>query len=299
MATVYKSKKEAVRLLMKDQGEFGNSPQEMKFTVDYLSFFGYLSLYLLNNLTLEDLKASIKNFQKFFGIKADGVAGPMTLKAMAYPRCGCPDVLDVEQADHRQYMQMQEMAHEKQQKWLKTELTYFVDGYVTGLSKKVQDACIAESFKAWSDVCGIHVKRFTARNKKNADILVGVGRGKDHGFDGQGGTLAWAYLPDGNKQLRMRFDLAEIWVKDQFARGVWMLPVATHEAGHILGLSHSKVKDALMAPYYNPFVSVPKTEDDIKRIQALYGPSREGLQMNSATRTIVVKPGEDLLITCE
>ena len=58
MATVYKSKKEAVRLLMKDQGEFGNSPQEMKFTVDYLSFFGYLSLYLLNNLTLEDLKAS-------------------------------------------------------------------------------------------------------------------------------------------------------------------------------------------------------------------------------------------------
>ena len=299
MATIFKSKKEAVRLFVKDQGTEHQTREELKFTVDYLSFFGYLSLYLLNNLTLEDLKSALKKFQRTFGIKADGVAGPQTLKAMSYPRCGCPDVIDIDQKEHVQYVQVQEMAHEKQQKWKKTELTYYIDGYVKGLTKAMQNKFVAESFKAWSDVCGIHVKKCTARHKKSADILVGVGRGKDHNFDGQGGTLAWAYLPQGNKQLRMRFDLAEIWVPNQFDRGIWMLPVATHEAGHILGLTHSTVKDALMAPYYNPFVSVPQVDDDIKRIQRLYGKSSAPITNTDKVRTIVLKPGEELLVTCK
>lgn len=301
MRSVYTCKKEAVRLLLKEQPKDGTSPAAMKFAVDYLSFFGYLGVYLLRNLTVEDLKAAVKLFQRTFGLKADGVAGPKTLTAMHYPRCGCPDFIDEEKPEHVAYMHMREIAQENQQKWLKTELTYVIDGYVTGIAKKKQEEIIAEAFKSWTDVAGITICQCPKKSAKTADILIGVGKGKQHQFDGQGGTLAWAYLPQGkNRQLRMRFDLAEIWVPHQYDRGVWMLPVAAHEAGHLLGLDHSKVKEALMAPYYNPFVSSPQLNDDIHKVQQLYGKPRNAAAIEKhAGRTVTLRSGEEILIVCE
>lgn len=298
--TLYQSKKEAVRLLKQEYPE-GGQPQEMMFAVDYLTFFGYLGMYLLKNLTAEDLKSAVKLFQKTFGIKADGLAGPKTLTAMRYPRCGCPDFIDKERPDHVQYLEMREEVKNKQNKWMKQELKYVVDSYVTGIPQKVQDKIIAQSFKAWTDVAGIDICQCPKRDKKNADILVGTGIGKQYNFDGQGGTLAWAYMPEGaDRQLRMRFDLEEIWVQHQYERGVWMLPVATHEIGHLLGLDHSKVKEALMAPYYNPFVSSPQLKDDITRIQKLYGKPKNAAAIEKNTgRTVMLRSGEELLVICE
>lgn len=301
MPSIYKSKKEAVQLLLKDQPKDGTSPQAMTFAVDYLSFFGYLGIYLLRNLTAEDLKAAVKLFQRTFGLKADGLAGPKTISAMHYPRCGCPDFVDKEKPEHIEYMQLKERAKENQQKWLKDELVYLVDGYVTGIARKVQDEIISQAVKSWTDVAGIQIRKCSHKQKKNADIIISVGKGKDHNFDGQGGTLAWAYLPRGkNRQLLMKFDLSEIWVKDQYGRGIWMLPVAAHEFGHILGLDHSNKKEALMAPYYNPFVSSPQANDDVTKIQGLYGKPRNAAAITKHLgRSIVLRSGEELLVTCE
>jgi hypothetical protein len=69
----------------------------------------------------------------------------------------------------------------------------------------------------------------------------------------------------------MRFDLAETWVSNPQERGVLLFNVACHEFGHMLGLTHSKRKAALMAPYYSPTVAVPQWDDDILRVQARYG----------------------------
>ena len=48
------------------------------------------------------------------------------------------------------------------------------------------------------------------------------------------------------------------------------------ELGHSLGLSHSDVKSALMAPFYRGYeANIRLDEDDIKGIQALYGEKEE------------------------
>ena len=101
-----------------------------------------------------------------------------------------------------------------------------------------------------------------------------IGAGRRDQFDGPGGTLAWAQLPPGNSfngQLLCRFDEAETWVLNRNQRGVLLVNVACHEIGHLLGLRHSNVQTALMAPFYSPGVTKPQLKDDVTRIQRLYG----------------------------
>ena len=92
-------------------------------------------------------------------------------------------------------------------------------------------------------------------------------------FNGPGGELARA------TNGTITFDIDENWTflsqnisdaipkngKESFCLDV----VCLHEIGHILGLSHSKNPNDVMAPYYDRSSTTLK-EEDITRIKALY-----------------------------
>ena len=56
-----------------------------------------------------------------------------------------------------------------------------------------------------------------------------------------------------------------------------------------------------MAPYYNPFVSGPQDNDDIKRIQKLYGKNENAVGVKKETKNslaIELHKGQKLVVTC-
>jgi len=81
-------------------------------------------------------------------------------------------------------------------------------------------------------------------------------------------VLAHAFYPQSGET---HFDIEEQWVDEQ-TDGIDLMTVTAHELGHALGLGHSAVRGALMAPYYqgyDPDFSLP--DDDRQAIQSLYG----------------------------
>jgi len=179
------------------------------------------------------------------------------------PRCGCPDLV----------------TSGRPRKWAHNTLSYFIASRDEDLSQNTWDSIIAEAFDSWSRVANLKFVKIDKRN--SANILVDIGSGQRHNFDGPKGTLAWAYLPsrhDYTGQLLMRFDTDEDWIGSPIGQtviheeqGTLLLNVAAHEIGHILGLGHSNIETALMAPYYAESVRSPQENDDIPRIQELYG----------------------------
>jgi len=87
-------------------------------------------------------------------------------------------------------------------------------------------------------------------------------------------VLAHAFYPQSGET---HFDVEEQWVDGDtedidLMDGIDLMTVAGHELGHALGLGHSEVPGALMAPYYQgyePNFSLP--DDDRQAIQSLYG----------------------------
>lgn len=219
----------------------------------------YLQNYAHLNGSIDDQSIidATKSFQEYFDLDQDGLLGPKTLRAMTSLRCGVKDILRLQTEEAR---------------WRKNNLTYFIESYDSDLPKSTFDEIIFKAFQAWCEVADLKIQ---PTNSSKCDILVGTGQGRSSDFDGPSGTLAWAELPNGtDRRLLLKFDLDETWSDNPSKRGILLLNVATHEGGHNLGLVHSKVNGSLMGPYYSAKISKPQLNDDIARIQEIYGKNK-------------------------
>ncbi|XP_044266341.1 matrix metalloproteinase-19-like isoform X2 [Tribolium madens] len=232
----------------------------------YLSQYGYLggSTRSLNSSALTDervLRKAVEEFQSFAGLDVTGELDDRTLKEMQLPRCGVKDKVGTGDNRAKRYAL-------QGSRWKVKNLNYKISKYPKNLNTKEVDKEIHRAFSVWSQFTDL---TFTP-SKGGVHIEIRFESG-EHGdgdpFDGPGGTLAHAYFPVFGGDAH--FDAAEKWTIGSY-RGTNLFQVAAHEFGHSLGLSHSDVREALMAPFYRGYEPLFELhEDDIQGIQALYG----------------------------
>lgn len=235
----------------------------IKGVMEFLHRFGYLSLPndfessmypkhaiegRLGNWN-EAARGAMARYQHFHGlpVSLDGT-DERTLAQMCQRRCGHPDNI---------YGVAQQVM-----KWRKTNLTWKVINQTGDVPDNYVSAAFNAGYAGWSGCTPLTFTEVLAN--QDADITIVFKR-----LDTKGQVLAQAWFPEDG---RMEFDDSEDWS--------WVLPigrgqvdlatVVMHEAGHLIGLEHSTVRGAQMAPVY----AGPKRfleQDDITRAQSIYG----------------------------
>ncbi|KAL7077312.1 hypothetical protein ACQ4LE_003235 [Meloidogyne hapla] len=259
-------------------GDDEEKPVSDEKATKYLQEFGYVSPGELSNRGsgggfFDPLDDAIKKFQAFAHLPVTGKLDVKTKKKMAKKRCGMQDVEMISRNGASPF------------KWDKSIVTYTIHNFSPDLSSSRQRDAIRRAYQTWSAVIPVRFEETSGA----ADINVLFASGS-HGdpwpFDGRGGVLAHATMP---KDGKLHFDESENWAlgpedanKIGTSRYTDLYPVAVHEIGHTLGLSHSRVEDAIMAPFYQETVEngvyvMPRLKsDDIRAIQAIYGSGRGG-----------------------
>ncbi|XP_038045953.1 uncharacterized protein LOC119720369 [Patiria miniata] len=233
------------------------------------------------NVNEEEITAGIYKFQSMANIQATGECDEATKAMMNMPRCGFPDFDDDMDAKRKKRYSLHHT------KWSKTELTYRIDSVTSDIPDPSHVAnTLANALRVWSAVTTL---TFTNDPLDEAADLVinfhGQGHDVDVESDGPGGVLAFAYLPEDGTSF---FDDNETWSINNSPPGVDLFQVAVHEFGHSLGLLHSNITDAVMAPYYRGYdPNFSLHEDDIAGIQALYGVPNTTAELNSTSEPII------------
>ena len=215
---------------------------------------------------------ALKNFQSFNGLVVTGELDKATLAMMKKHRCGVPDNLSAglsaQTSGSAEYD-----AHPN--KWTKHNLTYGFLNYGPDLTAQQTRQAVEQAFALWAAETPLSFMRVNDAN--SADIRIRFVTG-DHGdgsaFDGGGGVLAHAFYPPPNSGALAgdaHFDDAETWTINVPTGSAYdLVTVAAHEFGHSLGLRHSSVSGALMAPYYGGPMRFLHS-DDIAGIKHQYG----------------------------
>ena len=267
----------------------GSKGKDVKLLKNYLNKFGYLNPVMSESEGLEFIPEpedgghpaisrlqsnnkskfdsatvrALKNFQEFNGVKPTGIVDEDTLEVMNRKRCGCQD-----QSAHADFS-----THPN--KWNKTNLTYGFLNFSPDIPQAQTRQAIEQAFALWAAETPLSFTRINDAN--SADIRIGFFTG-DHDagsdFDGAGGILAHAFFPPPNSGALAgdaHFDEVENWtINVPTGSATDLVTVAAHEFGHSLGLRHSSVAAALMAPSY----SGPRRilhSDDVQGIQRHYG----------------------------
>ncbi|KAL0285515.1 UNVERIFIED_CONTAM: Metalloendoproteinase 1 [Sesamum angustifolium] len=262
----------------------GNKTKDIHHLKHYLHQFGYLDYpnqTHANNNDFDDLlESALKTYQLNYHIKPTGAVDAETIAKMVTPRCGNPDIVrgtntmrsrsNKRQNSSPSTTSIHTVSHYSffpgNLRWSpsKTHLTY---GFEPNTPTTAIDA-VVRAFAKWDSATHFTFSR--AQNNQKPNMVIGFHR-RDHRdgypFDGPGGTIAHAFAPEDG---RFHYDSEETWSVAPIGNAFHLETVALHEIGHLLGLGHSSVADAIMFPSIQPGATKNLHADDIHGIRALY-----------------------------
>jgi len=245
-------------LALKIAGLFVNgiSIDLARIALSYLSKFYGLDL---NSQDPSVIKTEVKNAQAIFSLSPTGIIDEQLIKAIqTIKRCGYQDKLKLVNIEQARIIN----------RWDPDQpVTYFVNGYVPGLSPDEQEKIFAKAWNSWEKYSPT-MRVIRTDSAQSANIIIDASSSRAEEFGSVGNVLAWAQLPIGDRfrgKLLVKFDKAENW------RTTSLDAVATHEFGHLWGLEHTNILNELMYPIYNPDVTSPQAKYDIPQFQLRYG----------------------------
>jgi hypothetical protein len=212
-------------------------------------------------------KEAVALFQAFANLPPTGEVDQATAEKMNQPRCANPDGSGMEEFTT------------SGRRWATNNLRYAFQNFTPDVPDNDILLAVEQAFSLWAAYTPLRFSRVAM--SAGPEIVIRFVAG-DHGdgspFDGAGTVLAHAFYPSvpptppSAIMGDTHFDEAETWTVNvpTGAGKIDLVTVAAHEFGHALGLGHSSVSGALMAPFYGgPYRKV--SADDITGAQSLYG----------------------------
>ncbi|XP_067658480.1 matrix metalloproteinase-19-like [Haliotis asinina] len=275
----------------------------------YLTKYGYLEVDQHQHTwnARQTWKHAIRSFQKFNHLKVTGRLNKRAISLMMKPRCGVPDIGPFSSITKRRQKRALLSGFKKAVdtvhglKWRSNLLSWRMTRFTGRLTPEQQWATLKRVFDIWASPANLTI----VHNITDADIDVVFGRGShgdgnQYAFDGSGPQLAHAFGPgDAAVAGDIHFDDDEKWtLDDNDTASKDLFVVALHEAGHALGMPHSRDQKAVMYAHYkgyDPFLSL--AYDDVRKIQTFYG-ARPVTAAVSASTPAAVSTTTPLPTTC-
>ncbi|XP_031493340.1 metalloendoproteinase 5-MMP-like [Nymphaea colorata] len=264
----------------------GQSHEVLPSLKRYLQHFGYLDTVAdtgISRVFDEDLEAAVKNYQLFFSLNATGILDTATVHQLIQPRCGVPDIIkDLAPAKfHRINVTRNSSSSHyslRNKRWPPSSMRLLYNiSENEHMPFPIADLrpVVREAFETWAlyspfdftetsidRIAQLHIG-FYKRQHLNCPIP----------FAGPNDMLAHAFYPPSGK-LHINADI--IWaINPEILRNTEnsydVQSVALHEIGHLLGLGHSTVPEAIMYPSLDSQTrKVDLHGDDIAGINAMY-----------------------------